>query len=403
MRILYLTQWFEPEPAFKGLAFAQALKAAGHEVEVATGFPNYPAGRAYPGYAPRPYRRDVMDDIVVHRLWLYPSHDDHALRRMLNYGSFFLSSLLFGLWRGGRYDIVYVYHPPLMPALAAALFGWVRRLPFVLDVQDLWPDTVAASGMAGRRLVGLIDRMCGFVYRRAAAIVCQSDGIREALATRVDEPGKLVTIHNWADDQAYDPPATTDLSRYRFGQGCTFVYGGNFGQAQNLRVAIDAAIEARRQDPSIRLLLIGGGPEEALLAAHIAERQADQVEIHPPVSRAAIADVFHAADVLLCHLKDDPLYRITIPSKVQYYAACGRPILAGLAGEAADIVRRTARGTVVPPDDVAAMRDGMLTLAARHRRGELAGRDVMAERTGLRHAADATLAVIAGCRGERER
>lgn len=398
MRILYLTQWFEPEPAFKGLAFARALKAAGHEVEVATGFPNYPSGRAYPGYAPRPYRRDVMDGIVVHRLWLYPSHDGDALRRMLNYGSFFLSSLLFGLWRGGRYDIVYVYHPPLTPALAAACFGWVRRLPFVLDVQDLWPDTVAASGMAGKRIVGVIERLCRFAHGRAAAIVCQSDGIREALAARTHAPERLVTLHNWADDEAYDPPGTTDLSRYRFGVGCVFVYGGNFGQAQNLRVPIDAAIEARRRDPSIRLLLVGGGPEEALLRQHVAERRADHVEFFAAVSRAAIADVFHAADVLLCHLNDDPLYRITIPSKVQYYVACGRPILAGLAGEAADIVRRTARGTVVPPDDVAAMRDAMLALAARHRRGELAGRDPVADATGLRAAADATLAVVAGCR-----
>ena len=209
-----------PSRPFKGLAFARALQAAGHEVEVATGFPNYPAGRAYPGYAPRPYRREVMDGIVVHRLWLYPSHDGDALRRMLNYVSFFLSSLLFGLWRGGRYDIVYVYHPPLMPALAAALFGRVRRLPFVLDVQDLWPDTVAASGMASPRIVAVIDRLCRFVHGRAAAIVCQSDGIRRALAARTHTPARLVTIHNWADDEAHDPPGTTDLTRYRFGTGC---------------------------------------------------------------------------------------------------------------------------------------------------------------------------------------
>jgi colanic acid biosynthesis glycosyl transferase WcaI len=398
MRILYLTQWFEPEPAFKGLAFAQALKAAGHDVEVATGFPNYPAGRAYPGYAPRPYRREVMGGITVHRLWLYPSHDASAIGRMLNYGGFFLSSLLFGLLRGRRYDVVYVYHPPLTPALAMALSGALWRVPFVIDVQDLWPDTVAASGMAGGRLVGVIDRLCRFVYRRAAAIVCQSHGIGQAIAARIDAPEKLATIHNWADDEAYRPPRTTDLARYAFWRGCTFVYGGNFGQAQDLRTVIDAAVEAGRRDPSVRLLLIGGGPEQAMLERHVAERGIGNVEIHPAVSRSEIADIFHAADILLCHLKDDPLYRITIPSKVQYYLACGRPILAGLAGEGAELVRGVARGTVVPPGDVPAMRDAMLMLAARQRVGRILpeGDDGVPE-TGLRQAADATLAVIASC------
>src|SRR3569623_627597 len=183
MRILYLTQWFDPEPnVIKGTAFVRALEAAGHEVTEVPGLPNYPAGKLFPGYRLRLFQQETIDGVRGVRLPLYPSHDASSLRRSLNYLSFFLSALAYCLFRRRSFDLAYVYNPPITVGLAAALAGLVHRLPFVLDVQDLWPDTLAATGMAGGASLGrLIGPVCKLVYRRSAAILVQSDGKLSAL------------------------------------------------------------------------------------------------------------------------------------------------------------------------------------------------------------------------------
>jgi len=239
MRVLYLTQWFEPEShVIKGLKFVRALRAAGHQVTVVTGFPNYPSGRLYPGYRLKPFQRERIEDVEVIRLALYPSHDSSSFRRSLNYLSFFLSVLAYLLVRRERYDVAYVYHPPITVGLAAAVAGLVRPLPFILDVQDLWPDTLAATGMAGgRRLTPLIGKLCAFVYWRAQAIVAQSEGIRQALATRRVPAEKLTTIHNWAVAEPERTRQTQSLVPQRF----VVVYGGNLGRAQGLGTVLEAA------------------------------------------------------------------------------------------------------------------------------------------------------------------
>jgi colanic acid biosynthesis glycosyl transferase WcaI len=176
MRIAYVTQWFEPEPnIIKGSEFVRALQAAGHEVTVVTGYPNYPYGRIYPGYRLRLISRETVDGVSIVRLPLYPSHDRSALRRSITFLSFCLSAFLYLAWRRSRFDIAYVYHPPITVGLAAAL----ARVPFVLDVQDLWPDTVVATKIAGApKLSGILGACCWFVYGRALAISAQSEGMK---------------------------------------------------------------------------------------------------------------------------------------------------------------------------------------------------------------------------------
>ncbi|HWU80390.1 MAG TPA: glycosyltransferase family 4 protein, partial [Caulobacter sp.] len=271
MRVLYLTQWFEPEPnILKGLAFVRALEAAGHQVTVVTGFPNYPTGRLYPGYRMAWMRREMIEGVEVVRLPLYPSHDASSLRRSLNFLSFFLAALAYGLLRRRRYDLAYVYHPPITVGLAAALAGWVRRLPFVLDVQDLWPDTVAATGLAGtERLIGVLGRLCDFVYRRAAAVVAQSDGMREALIARGAPAAKLTTIHNWADLPPISPDGEQPLPAPR-SAAFTLVYGGNLGRAQGLETLIDAAALLQARGSDIEIVLHGEGVEAEVLKARAA-------------------------------------------------------------------------------------------------------------------------------------
>jgi glycosyltransferase involved in cell wall biosynthesis len=398
MRILYLTQWFKPEPnIIKGITFVRALEAAGHDVTVVTGFPNYPTGRLYPGYRLRPIRRETIDGVRIVRLPLYPSHDASAVRRSLNFLSFFVSVLVYALVRRARYDIAYVYHPPITVGLAMALAGLVRPLPFALDVQDLWPDTIAATGMAGTgRLTGLLGALCRFSYARASAIIVQSEGMRRALIERGVPAGKLTTIHNWASD-APDQQAARDAPtpNGRF----TIVYGGNLGRAQGLETVIDAAAILGARD-DIDILLYGDGVEEAALCARAAAKGVSRLRFMGRVRAQEMQAIFARADALLLHLRDDPLFAITIPSKTQAYLAQGRPIIAGIAGDAAAMLRESGAAIVVPPGDAATLAAAMAALAdlppaRRVAMGE-AGRRYYRERLSFDRAMHRTAGVLRG-------
>lgn len=364
MRILYLTQWFEPEPAFKGAGFARALADAGHEVQVVTGFPNYPGGKLYRGYRIRPFARETIDGVRVHRLPLWPSHDKSTIGRIANYLSFFASALVYCLLRMRAYDIVYVYHPPLTPALAAALAGVFHRVPFVIDIQDLWPDTVAVSGMGNPRIVAILNRLCRFVYNRAAHILCQSDGMAERLANRGIPRNKLTRIYNWSN---YRPGTEGEADvpnefAVAFAGRFNIVYGGNIGQAQALEYLVEAAIRVQRDVPALRLHIVGQGIERDSIAA-LAASAPDTVRLYAPVPRAVMDRIFERADILALHLKDDPLFDLTIPSKLQHYLSIGKPVLAGIGGEAAQLLRRSGAARVGPPADVAVMTQNLIALA----------------------------------------
>jgi glycosyltransferase involved in cell wall biosynthesis len=359
MRILYLTQWFEPEPnIIKGLPFVRALQAQGHEVTVVTGFPNYPTGKIYPGYRLAWRRREVVEGVEILRLPLYPSHDRSSLRRSLNYLSFFASVLGFLLLRRRRYDLAYVYHPPITVGLAAALAGMLRPLPFILDVQDLWPDTIAATGMAGAQgLTGLLGAACRLTYHRAAAVVAQSSGMAAALEQRGVPQGRLAIIHNWALEEA--PPLANIAP-----QNGSFrvVYAGNLGKAQQLETVIEAAALLARDDHPIEFLFYGDGVE----AASLQTQAAGLVHVHfmGRVPHAAMPEILARADALLIHLADHPLFAITIPSKLQACLAAGRPILAGIAGEPAAILETSGAAKVVPPGDATALAGAAKHLAS---------------------------------------
>ncbi len=347
----------------KGIAFVKALADRGHHIEVVTGFPNYPIGKIYPGYRLRLYQREVLEDITVHRLALYPSHDGSSIRRILNYLSFSLSAALFCAVQARRFDVIYAY-PPITVGLAAAVAGGVARRPFVLDIQDLWPDSVVKSGMRGTaRMTGVLSAICNFVYRCSARILAQSRGIKARIVERGVPADKVDVVYNWADEQAAAPSGSCDLTRFGFEGGFNIVYGGNLGRVQGLDTLVRAAHQARDRVPDLKLLLIGDGIESGSLRALVQDLGATNVRIEPGVPRTQIGDIFHAGDVLALHLWDDPLFAITIPQKTQFYMAMGKPVLIGVRGEAASFIEQAGAGVSVPPQDVDAMANAMVELA----------------------------------------
>jgi len=353
LKILIITQWFEPEPSAKGLAFAKALRDLGHSVEVLTGFPNYPGGKLYPGYRLKPVRVDTIDDIRVVRAPLYPSHDSSALRRIFNYASFAASALIVGMLCTRRPDVIYIYHLPATTGVAGALMSKLRRVPFVFDVQDLWPDTLRATGMMqNRRALALVEKVCQFVYRRAARIVAVSAGVRNTLVERGVPAEKIDVIYNWCDEEAICavppvPAAAPAIMQNRF----NIVFAGTMGKAQALEAVLKAAKLVGAIHPEIQFVFIGSGVELEKLKSLKHQLELDNVVFVPRVRSQEIGAFLRAADALLVHLRDDPLFEITIPSKIQAYLAVGKPILLAVRGDAAAIISDGQCGLVAKPED----------------------------------------------------
>lgn len=408
-RLILLTQWFEPEPTFKGQLFADALHARGFDVEVVTGFPNYPGGKLYPGYRVRPIQRERIGSINVTRLPLYPSHGQSAIGRAANYVSFFLSVATYLLLGARQADLIYVYHPPVTVGCAAAIAKIFRGTPTIVDIQDMWPDTLKATGMIGNpRILGVIGKACDWLYRRVDHIVVLSPGFRALLTARGVCEDKVSVIYNWADEQALVggdlpvPAALADGGRFRV------MFAGNMGRAQALANVLDAAESVADRAPQVEICLIGGGLDVAALQDEARARGLSNVRFLPPVPMREVGAYIAAADCLLVHLRDDPLFAITIPSKTQAYLAAGKPIIMAVRGDAANLIRQAGCGPVVAPEDSASLADAIVDIAQRPR-DELvamgrAARRYYADRLSLEKGVDAFAEIFrrnmrrAGCR-----
>lgn len=366
MRILFVSQWFQPESFMKGLPFAQKLMARGHEVQVLTGYPNYPTGKVFEGYKIRLYQKEIMEGITVHRVPLYPSHDHSGLRRIANYFSFSLSASCIGPWVVEPADVIYVFHPPpttYWPAWVVRLF---RRIPMVYDIQDFWPDTLTATGMFSNPFgLRLVDWYCRFFYQRAARIAVLSPGFKKKLIEKNVPAEKVEIIYNWCDETqiSAEEPTEALLDELKFRGRFNVLFAGNMGKAQALEAVLQTAKLLQPQNPDIFFTFIGGGIEVDHLKKIAAEMELKNVQFLPARPRHEIGRVLNAADVLLVHLKEDPLFRITIPSKIQAYMYVGKPILTAVPGDASNLVEKAGAGLTCPSENPQKLAECVLQFA----------------------------------------
>ena len=367
MRVLILTQYYPPETAFKFADLARGLVERGHQVQVITGFPCYPYGRIYPGYRQKPYEEEHLAGALVTRLPQFPDHSRSILRRALYYFSFALSAATIGLWRARRADVILVYQSAFPIGLAAWVISRVKRTPYVLDVVDLWPESVAASGMMRNGLAsGLIRRVVKFIYRGAHRINVITEGYRENLLSLGVPAEKLSLIHCWPAAGVFDPvPSDPQLARAEQFEGkFNIVYAGSMGPVQDLRTVIDASMYLRDR-PEIQFVMIGDGVESAELAELARQRNASNVRFLGRKSPTDLQRLYPLADVLLVHLKSDPMSLISIPSKTFAYMAAGKPILMAVEGEASRLVEKHSCGVAVRPSNPPALADAVRELADR--------------------------------------
>ena len=295
---------------------------------------------------------------------LYPSHDNSGLYRIFNYASFALSAAVVGTALIRKPDVMYVYHPPITVGVVAAAIGLFRRIPFVYDIQDLWPDTVAASGMmSSPAALGLLGSLCKLVYRRASHITVLSPGFKETLAKRGVSPAKIDVIYNWCDETVFKVDSELGARLASSADKFSILFAGTMGTAQGLDSVLQAAQICLRTAPTVEFVFVGGGVDRFRLEHMAEEMKLDNVRFLPRQPMQAMGGILAGADALLVHLKDNPLFRITIPSKTQAYLAAGKPILMGVRGDAADLVERSQSGVLCEPSDSQSIADAVRELA----------------------------------------
>lgn len=369
MRIAMITQWYDPEGSSAALpgVISRALVNQGHEVHVVTGFPNYPEGKVFPGYRVKPYAREEIRGVTVHRSPLYASHDSRASRRAANYLSFAAGATAIALTRLPRIDAALVHGTPATAAIPALALKALRGVPFVFHVQDLWPQTVMNAGFLGRgtsRAEAALHRYCDLTYHAASAVAVIAPGMVQHITARGVPQSKLSLVPNWADEAAFRPVPKDPVLAAQLGlaRRFTVMYAGIFGKYQNLGVLIDAARQLRhRRD--IGFALVGGGVEEASLRASVARQGLDNVTFVPLQPFDQMASILALGDVQLISLQDLPLFRSTLPSKLQATMAAGRPILGALVGDAAEVIDRSGAGLSVKPGSCEEMVNAIQRLA----------------------------------------
>jgi glycosyltransferase involved in cell wall biosynthesis len=369
MKVLIVTQYFWPEN-FRINDLALGLASRGHAVSVLTGLPNYPRGRLYPGYEllTGPYF-ERFETMPVLRVPLVTRGPSKGARLALNFVSFAASAAFFGPLRLHQaFDAILVYEPsPITVALPAIVLKWLRHTPMVLWVQDLWPESLSATGaVRAPAVLRAVRSLVGFIYRQCDRILMSSPGFVEHALAHGIPPGKIEYFPNWAETFYRPMPREQALSvAAGFPQGgLCLVYGGNIGSAQSLGTVVEAAARLRHR-ADIRWILIGEGNERAAVERSIVEQGLqDSVRLLGPKPADMMPAYFSLADGLLVTLRDEPAFALTLPSKMQTYFACARPVIAALPGDGGRLVAEAQAGLSCPPDDPDALARTVETFAA---------------------------------------
>ena len=368
MNIAYYSHYFVPEigaPSARLHDLGREWVGRGHQVDVITCFPNHPAGRLYPGYRGGRYMHERLDGMTVHRHWTYITPNRGFLKKTLGHVSFLPSALAFSSRRMRRPDVVIGSSPTFFAAIAAAAAARRHGAPFVMEVRDLWPAIFVDLGvLRNRTVIGWLERLEMALYRRAARVVTVTEAFRRNLIARGVPETKVVTVRNGADVEFWRPgDASAELRRALGLEGAFVVlYLGAFGISQGLDRVLECA-DALRADPRVRFLLVGDGAERDRLRRQAAGLE--NVRLLDPVDKARARELYRLADVCLVPLRDIPLFETFVPSKLFEILAMGRPIVASVRGEAAEILEDSHAAVVVPPEDSAAIAEALRSLIDR--------------------------------------
>lgn len=370
MHILFLTDNFPPEvnaPASRTFEHCREWVKAGHTVTVITCAPNFPKGRVFPGYRNRLRSVESMDGVRVVRVWSYIAANEGFARRVLDYMSFMMSAVIASAFTR-KVDVVVATSPQFFTACAGWTVGAFKRIPFIFELRDVWPESIKAVGAMGdSRIYRMLEKLEMFLYRRAARIVSVTHSFRETLIRRGIDGRKIDVVTNGVDLSRYAPRSKDAQLEEQCGlRGC-FVAGyiGTHGLAHGLETILEAAsrLQQRSDAAHIRIILLGDGACKQQLQAQARELGLQNLLFVDTVPKSEVVRWWSLLDVSIIHLRRTELFGTVIPSKLFECMGMGVPVLHGVAGESADIVTREGVGRVFESENAAEL-ESLLVEAA---------------------------------------
>lgn len=370
MRILFLTDNFPPEvnaPASRTFEHCREWVRAGHQVVVITCAPNFPKGRLFDGYRNRLWQKETMDGIEVIRVWTFIARNEGFLLRVIDYISFMLSAFVASLFVR-RVDVIIGTSPQFFTACAAHLVGLLKRRPWIFELRDIWPESIrAVSAMRHGRLLDMLEWLELYLYRRAAAVVSVTNAFKDNLVARGIDGAKIDVVTNGVDISRFKPmPKDAELVE-RLGLGGRFVAGyiGTHGLAHHLDTIVETAalLDKGPHREHIRILMLGDGADRARLKSRAETQGLSNIIFLESVPKDQVVRYWSLLDASIVHLKRDDLFKTVIPSKIFECMGMGIPILHGVDGESADIVKSEGVGIGFEPENAADLSEKLLLLA----------------------------------------
>jgi len=371
MHILFLSDNFLPEtnaPASRTFEHCREWVKAGHKVTVITCVPNFPTGKVFAGYRNKLWQKEDMGGIHVIRVWSYISANEGFLKRVIDYVSYMITAIFAALFVR-KVDIVIGTSPQFFTACAAYIVGAYKRVPFVFELRDLWPESIKAVGaIRSGRLLRVLERLELFLYRRAAKIVCVTHSFKQVLIMRGIDPKKISVVTNGVDLQRFSPREKDTQLVSDLGLNGKFVAGyiGTHGMAHALETVLEAAklIQDHPNGAQFRILLLGDGAKKNDLIAKAKELKLNNILFLDTVSKDEVAQYWGLLDTAIIHLRRTKLFEAVIPSKLFECMGMGIPVLHGVFGESAEIVRKYDVGLVFEPQNAAQLCTHLLDLYA---------------------------------------
>lgn len=362
-RILLVTQYFQPEN-FKCNDIAFELQRRGHDVTVLTAIPNYPKGKYFDGYGVFKRRTEVVDGVKIIRGFVVPRGKGGKILLSLNYLSYLFSSCIIALYLAlrYRYDAVFVHEvSPVTIGVAATLVKRMQRIPMYFWVLDLWPESLtAAIGLRNRYILGFFSKMVQWFYRNSDKILISSKGFASSICEKGDFADKIVYFPNWVDGAL---TVKSDVPTPEVPAGFVAMFTGNIGESQDFGTVLDAA-ERLKSRKDIHFVIVGDGRAKEWLEKQIVERELSQtVHCVGSYPLAAMPATFAKADVLFAALKDEAIFAITVPAKIQAYMSSGKPIVTMINGEAKLLIEEVGCGIAVEAGDGEAFAEAIAKIA----------------------------------------